>query len=65
MVLLTFLLKCCVMIQQEGIMQDVYTFAGTDQCHLPEYGKYSYMYEGCLKSNVDFNSQMFPGTRIA
>ena len=32
MVLLTFLLKCCVMIQQEGIMQDVYTFAGTDQC---------------------------------
>ena len=32
MVLLTFLLKCCVMTQQEGIMQDVYTFAGTDQC---------------------------------
>ena len=28
MVLLTFLLKCCVMTQQEGIMQDVYTFAG-------------------------------------
>ena len=34
MVLLTFLLKCCVMTQQEGIMQDVYTFAGTDQCQL-------------------------------
>ena len=29
MVLLTFLLKCCVMTQQEWIMQDVYTFAGT------------------------------------
>ena len=27
MVLLTFLLKCCVMTQQEGIIQDVYTFA--------------------------------------
>ena len=27
MVLLTFLLKCCMMIQQERIMQDVYTFA--------------------------------------
>ena len=27
MVLLTFLLKCCVMIQQEGIMQDIYTFS--------------------------------------
>ena len=27
MVLLTFLLKCCVMTQQEGIMQDVYTWA--------------------------------------
>ena len=26
MVLLTFLLKCCVMTQQEGIMQDVCTF---------------------------------------
>ena len=38
MVLLTFPLKYCVMIQQEGIMQDVYTFAGTDQCQLPEYG---------------------------
>ena len=36
--LLTFLLKCCVMTQQEGIMQDVYTFAGTDQCQVPEYG---------------------------
>ena len=43
MVLLTFLLKCCVMIQQEGIIQDVYTFAGTDQCQLPEYGPYSYI----------------------
>ena len=43
MVLLTFLLKCCVMTQQEGIVQDVYTFAGTDQCQLPEYGPYSYI----------------------
>ena len=43
MVLLTFLLKCCVMTQQEGIMQAVYTFAGTDQCQLPEYGPYSYI----------------------
>ena len=24
-------------------MQDVYTFAGTDQCHLQEYGPYSYI----------------------
>ena len=32
MVLLTFLLKCRVITQQERIMQDVYTFAGTDQC---------------------------------
>ena len=31
-------LKCCVMIQQEGIMQHVYTFAGTDQWQLLEYG---------------------------
>ena len=38
MVLLTFLLKCLVMTQQEGIMQAVYTFAGTDHCHLPEDG---------------------------
>ena len=30
MVLLTFLLKYCVMTQQEGIMQDVYMFAGPD-----------------------------------
>ena len=43
MVLLTFLLKCCEMTQQEGIMQNVYTFAGTDQCQLPEYGPYSYI----------------------
>ena len=42
MALLTFLLKCCVMTQREGIMQDVNTFAGTDQCQLPEYGPYSY-----------------------
>ena len=28
---------------REGIMQDVYTFAGTDQCQLPEYDPYSYM----------------------
>ena len=41
MALLTFLLKCCVMTQQEGIMQDVKTFAGTDQRQLPEYGPYS------------------------
>ena len=27
-VLLTFLLKCCVMTQQERIMQDGYKFAG-------------------------------------
>ena len=38
MMLLTFLLKCCAIIQQEGIMQDVYSFAGTEQCQLPEYG---------------------------
>ena len=43
MVLLTFLLKCCMVTQQEGIMQDVYTFVGTDQCQLPEYGPYSYI----------------------
>ena len=43
MVLLTFPLKCCVMTQQEGIMQDVYTFAGTDQCQLQEYGPYCYI----------------------
>ena len=28
MVLLTFRLKCCVITQQEAIMQDVYTFVG-------------------------------------
>ena len=43
MVLLTFLLKCSVITQQEAIMQDVYTFVGTDQCQLPEYGPYSYI----------------------
>ena len=43
MVLLTCLLKCCVMTQQEGIIQAVYTFVGTDQCQLPEYGPYSYI----------------------
>ena len=32
MVLLTFLLKCCVITQQEAIMQDVYTFVGTASC---------------------------------
>ena len=31
MALLTFLLKWCVMTQQEGIMQDGYTFAGIDR----------------------------------
>ena len=40
---LTFLLKCCVMTQQEGIMQDVYVFERTDQCQLPDYGPYSYI----------------------
>ena len=25
------------------VMQDVYTFAGTDHCQLPEYGPYSYI----------------------
>ena len=43
MVLLIFLLKCCVITQQKGIMQDVYTFAETDQCQLPEYGPCSYI----------------------
>ena len=43
MALLTFLLKCCVMTQQGGMMQDVNTFAGTDQCQLPEYVPYSYI----------------------
>ena len=43
MVLFRFLLKCCVITQQEAIMQDVYTFVGTDQCQLPEYGPYSYI----------------------
>ena len=33
------------MTQQEGIMQDVNTFAGTDQCQLTEYGPYSYTVE--------------------
>ena len=44
MALLTLLLKCCVMTQQEGIMQDVYMFAGTDHCQLPEYGPYTCSY---------------------
>ena len=44
MALLTHLLKCCVMTQQEGLMQDVNMFAGTDQCQLPEYGPYSYIH---------------------
>ena len=43
MVLLTFLLKCCVMIHQEEILQDVYMFAVTDQSQLPGYGQYSYI----------------------
>ena len=49
MVLLTFLLKCCVITQQEAIMQNVYlifllyTFVGTDQCQLPEHGPYNYI----------------------
>ena len=42
MVLLTFLLKCCVMTHQEGIMQAVYTFVGADQCQLPENDAYTY-----------------------
>ena len=41
--LLTFLLKCCVMTQQERIMQELNSFAGTDQCQLLEYGPYSYI----------------------
>ena len=45
MALLTFLLKFSVMIQQEGIMKDVSTFAGTDQCQFPEYGPNSYIYK--------------------
>ena len=53
MMLLIFLLKCCVMTQQEGIMQDVYTFAGTDQCQLQEYGPYSYI------CNLYFKNHMF------
>ena len=28
------------MTQWEGIMQDVYTLAGTDQCQFPKYGPY-------------------------
>ena len=32
MVLLTFLLKCCVITQQEAIMQDVYTFVASASC---------------------------------
>ena len=43
MVLLIFLLNGSVMTQQEEIMQDVYTFAETEQCQLPEYGPYSYI----------------------
>ena len=43
MALLTFLLKCCVVTQQEGIMQAVNTSARIDQCQLPEYGPYSYI----------------------
>ena len=43
MALLTFSLKCCVMTQPEGIMQDVGTFAVTDQCQLSEYDPYSYI----------------------
>ena len=43
MVLFTFLLNCCVITQQEAVLQDVYTFVGTDQCQLPEYGPYSYI----------------------
>ena len=39
-VLLTFILKSCVMTQQEGIVQDVYTFVGTDQCHLAHIAIY-------------------------
>ena len=49
-VLLTFLLKFCIIIQQEEIMQDVYTFAGIDQCQSPEYGPYSYIYVMKIKN---------------
>ena len=40
MVLLTFLLKRYEMTQYEGLMQDIYTFAGTDQCQLPYVNLY-------------------------
>ena len=45
MVLITFLFKCCVIIQQKVILQDVCTFGGTDQCQLPENGPYSYIFK--------------------
>ena len=31
-------------------MQDVYTFVGTDQCQLPEYGPYSYICKSTLRT---------------
>ena len=43
MALLTLQWKFCVMTQQEGIMQGVNTFTGTDQCQVPEYGQYSHI----------------------
>ena len=38
------------MLQQEGKMQDVYTFAGPDQCQLPELGPYSYIYKSTSRT---------------
>ena len=64
MVWLTFLLKCCVMIQQEGIMQDVYTFAGTYQCKLPEYGPYSYICKSTSRTMFWTDTLLFQITTI-
>ena len=33
-------------------MQDVDTFAGTDQCQLPEYGPYSYICNFYFKNHI-------------
>ena len=59
MMLLTLLLKCCVMTQQEGIMQDVHVFAETDQCQLPEYGPYSYICNLYTRIRADCPSTCF------
>ena len=59
MVLLTFLLKCCVITQQERIVQDVYTFAGTDQCQLPESGPYNYIRKSTYRIRAVHSSKCF------